>query len=327
MRIITLIACLWATTNTLDAKIVFCHFQEGNWRNWEIYTMGSDGNNQTRLTFNESNDFSPAWSPDGQQIAFDGGQDGNREVYVIDADGQNQRRLTYHPASDSSPSWSPDGSQIAFDSNRDVKKGKREVYVMDADGSNVKQVTDFGIASNPKWSPDGKWILFTGTRNNREQIYAIRSDGTKLWQVAKSRPHGMMFLGGWSPDGKQVLYTETINFDFMNASPVIATLDPKGRARVIRRKPIQIPRMTFDFASLSADGQSILFIGQKAGIWNIYRFGLINKKLVRLTQNLTEDVSAEDAYPQEWNPSLSVPKQQDLLVQTWGRIKAGATSK
>ena len=187
MRIITLIACLWAATNTLDAKIVFCHFQEGNWRNWEIYTMDSDGNNQTRLTFNESNDFSPTWSPDGQQIAFD--------------------------------------------SNRDVKKGKREVYVMDADGSNVKQVTDFGIASNPKWSPDGKWILFKGTRNNREQIYAIHPDGTKLWQVSKSRPHGMMFLGGWSPDGKQVLYTETINFDFLNASPVIATLDPKGRAR------------------------------------------------------------------------------------------------
>ena len=145
-------------------------------------------------------------------------------------------------------------------------------------------------------------------------------DGTELWQVSKLRPRGMMFLGGWSPDGKQVLYTETINFDFMNASPVIATLDPKGRARVIRRKPIQIPRMTFDFASLSADGQSILFIGQKAGIWNIYRFGLINKKLVRLTKNLTEDVSAEDAFPHEWNPRLPVTPHE-LTPTRWGRDK------
>ena len=283
--------------------------------------MDSDGNNQTRLTFNKSNDFSPAWSPDGQQIAFDSGQDGNREVYVMDADGKNQRRLTHHPASDSSPSWSPDGAQIVFDSNRDAKKGGRQVFVMDADGNNVKKVTDFEVASNPKWSPDGKWILFQGTKNKKQQIYAIRPDGSEVWRVSKRRPSASMFLGGWSPDGQRVLYTEMVNFDFMNASPVIATLDPKGRARVIRWKPIQIPRMMFDFASLSADGQSILFLGQKAGIWNLYRFGLINKKLVRLTQNQTKnDFSAEDAYPQEWNPRLSV-SPQGLTSTLWGKVK------
>ena len=269
MKMTLLVACLWLATNSLQAKIVFCHFQEGNDRSWEIYTMDSDGSNQTRLTFNESNDFSPAWSPNGQQIAFDSGRDGNREVYVMDADGKNQRRLTHHPASDSSPSWSPDGSQIAFDSNRDVKKGKREVYVMDADGSNVKQVTNFGAASNPKWSPDGKWILFQGARPNGQQIFAIRPDGTGVWWVSKPRTRASMFLGGWSPDGKRVLYTETVNFDFATALPVIAKLDPKGRARVIRWKPIQMPRMPFDFVNLSADGKSILFVGQQ-GVFGIF---------------------------------------------------------
>lgn len=100
MRIVILVACLWAVMSPLQSKIVFYSLRDGN---HEIYKMDSDGNNQTRLTFNEAADSAPAWSPNGQQITFHSYRDGNVEVYMMDADGKNQRRLTHHPGIDAYP--------------------------------------------------------------------------------------------------------------------------------------------------------------------------------------------------------------------------------
>ncbi len=68
---------------------------------------------------------SPAYSPDGQKIAFSSTRDGNLEVYSMNPDGTNPTRLTNNSASDTYPAFSPDSSQIAFDSNRD---GNDEIY-------------------------------------------------------------------------------------------------------------------------------------------------------------------------------------------------------
>lgn len=83
-------------------------------------------------------DGSPAFSPDGQQIAFMGRVHNRWEIWLMNADGSGRRQLTGHSsesqgaASNVSPTWSPDGKQIAFLSNRD---GPWRIYVMEADGS------------------------------------------------------------------------------------------------------------------------------------------------------------------------------------------------
>jgi len=64
---------------------------------------------QTRLTTTDPlvDDFEPAWSPDGNKIAFVSDRDGNREIYFMNAGGSGQTRLTNDPASDLGPAWSP----------------------------------------------------------------------------------------------------------------------------------------------------------------------------------------------------------------------------
>ena len=115
----------------------------------EIYVMNADGTNQTRLTFNEGDSFSPEWSPDGQEIAFlsHHTQNNSIEIYVMDADGTNQVRLTRAnlPEDDNSDiAWSPNGQHIAFASNRsdDPHNMFWQIYVMNADGTNQMQLTD-----------------------------------------------------------------------------------------------------------------------------------------------------------------------------------------
>lgn len=66
-------------------KIVLRSVRDGN---GEIYKMDAAGRNQNRLTFNDSPDSSPVWSPNGQQIASMGERDKNWDVYVMDTDGE-----------------------------------------------------------------------------------------------------------------------------------------------------------------------------------------------------------------------------------------------
>ena len=220
MRMTILVACLWLATSPLWGKIVFYSFRDGN---TEIYTMDSDGGNQTRLTFNDVPDAAPAWSPNGQQIVSYSDRDGNAEVYVMDADGQNQRNLTRHPASDTFPDWSPDGSQIAFGSRRDGNG--RNIFVMDTDGGNVRQVTRMDFASRPKWSPDGKRILFEAVTDSGREVYMVDADGRNRWKISSPNIEAGMFARGWSPDGKRILYTEAIGSTINDATFIIATLN------------------------------------------------------------------------------------------------------
>jgi TolB protein len=75
--------------------------------NTEIYVMPADGGGATRLTDSPSIDASPAWSPDGERIAFQSRRDGNLEIYVMNADGSGLVRLTNSAADERRPCWVP----------------------------------------------------------------------------------------------------------------------------------------------------------------------------------------------------------------------------
>ncbi len=105
-------------------KIAFSSTRDGN---WEIYVMDveiSPENAQAGdiqpLTNDEGDDLSPAWSPDGTQIAFSSDRDGDWEIYVMNANGSNIRQLTDNDIIDSKPTWSPDGRKIGFDSGEGI---------------------------------------------------------------------------------------------------------------------------------------------------------------------------------------------------------------
>ena len=318
MRLSVLVVSLWLVTSPLWGKIVFTSLRDGN---SEIYTMDSDGSNQTRLTFHEANDGTSAWSPNGQQIVFRSERDGNAEIYVMDADGSNQRRLTHHPGIDGQPDWSPDGSQIAFASNRgsNARVARIDIFVMDTHGRNVRQLTRMGFASRPKWSPNGKRILVEAVMDNGRQVYMVDADGRNHWQVSFPTLRAGMFARGWSPDGKRILYTEAIGHSVNDATLIIATLHPTRR-EVINFDRVPLPKI-ISGGAWGADGESILFTTRPVDSpknldWNIYRFHLIDKKLIQLTHHVWKD-----SIGQEWNPRLSVP-QQRLLPVFWGEIKS-----
>jgi Tol biopolymer transport system component len=181
-----------------------------------IVVVNADGSGLTRLVDGGRGweYMSPAWSPDGSQIAFGSSRDGGWDIYVMRADGSWVTRLTPELARDDEPAWSPDGTRIAFTSDRD---GDFEIHIMNSDGSGVMKLTDHPAQDgNPAWSPDGSRIAFTSDRDGNNELYVMNADGTgttRLTDVSDEAIHPE-----WSPDGRKILFTRTVAGQYvMNA--------------------------------------------------------------------------------------------------------------
>ena len=89
--------------------------------NFEIFKIDENGGELMRLTNRRRYDITPAWKPNGKEIAFVSQSDGNSEIYWVNYDGSVVNRLTRNAAEDLWPRWSADGRRLIFSSNRNGK--------------------------------------------------------------------------------------------------------------------------------------------------------------------------------------------------------------
>ncbi len=147
----------------------------------------------------EWSDTHPAWSPDGERLAFSSNRDGDYEIYVLHLETGDLRQITDDDGSDSHPAWSPDGRRIAFSSNR---AGQSDIFLIDTDGGAPVQLTNspFG-AYDPNWSPDGRRIAYVAASEaapyGNLDIYVINADGTDIRRLT-TNPLGDVDPA-WSP--------------------------------------------------------------------------------------------------------------------------------
>lgn len=120
-------------------------------RHTHLYVWDVETKELTQITEGPFDESSPAWSPDGNQIAFvsnrtdDPDSNSNTDIWVVDAAaGATPRQLTTNAGSDSSPVWSPDGTQIAFVRNLEpeiIWYDVNEIAVVSASGGEPRSLT------------------------------------------------------------------------------------------------------------------------------------------------------------------------------------------
>ncbi|MDD5089609.1 MAG: SUMF1/EgtB/PvdO family nonheme iron enzyme, partial [Candidatus Wallbacteria bacterium] len=235
-------------------KMVFHTDRNGS---HEIYTMYSDGSNQTRLTTHVANDIDPSYSPDGSKILFVSERDGHGQVYVMNADGSGQTNLSNNAQADYKAKWLPDGQRIIFHSYRD---GNAEVYIMNADGSGQTNLSNNAAEdTTPAVSPDGSKIAFKSDRDGNSEIYIMNIDGSNPVNITNNA--ALDSTPGFSPDGNRVTFYSVRDG---NEEIYMMNADGSGQTRLTTsgtndRSPV-----------FSPDGSMIAFQTDRDGNYEAY---------------------------------------------------------
>jgi len=168
------------------------------------------------VTSFHGNETQPAFSPDGNQIAFvwDGEQGDNEDIFVKLVDVGAPLRLTTDPAPDLNPVWSPDGRFIAF-----IREGEsNRVYLIPALGGAERRLASgfpasisfqFPVGNRLSWSPDGKFIA-VAHKNSSEEPFSIFALAVETGELQKLTSPPAGYAGdqraAFSPDGQQLAF-------------------------------------------------------------------------------------------------------------------------
>lgn len=177
---------------------------------YSLWVADADGENAQAALASPEPIISPAWAPNGTQLAYVSFESRKPVVYVHDVASGKRRLIANFRGSNSAPAWSPDGRQLAVTLTRD---GSSQLYIIDANGGEPRRLMQSsGIDTEPVFSSDGRTIYFVSDRGGAPQIYKVSTGGGQAERVTF---HGNYNVSpSISPDGHWLAYISRVGGGF-----------------------------------------------------------------------------------------------------------------
>ena len=195
-----------------------------------LYTIRPDGSDKRNL---HSEVLAPPfwrhldWSPDGQQIAFLGSNEGRPKLYRVGRDGSNLHEVVELGIDDpwgrlpfGNVSWSPGGDEMLFSLGN-------AIYVVDSDGTNLRAI---GAGQYGSWSPNGSRIAGVWPASSHVILLTMQPDGSNVRTLATRETDGSILPVLANPNDRP---TESES-DASPCSTGVAILDPEANLGLVR---------------------------------------------------------------------------------------------
>jgi len=222
----------------------------------EIFTCDFDGYDPRQITRLGSIAMSPAWSTDGQWLAYTAISGEKWPLYIKHLT-ESRGAVVDKQGINANPAWVPGKFELAATLSF---SGDYEIYLLTGDGKIIKKLTNtYGIDVSPSWSPDGKKFAFVSDRAGTQQIYI---KDTETGQVRRLTYDGKQNVSPcWSPKGNKIAYA-ALDEGLFNIH--VIAVDGSG--------DVQLTYGAGDneSPSWSPDGSLIAFSSTREGVSRIY---------------------------------------------------------
>lgn len=216
-----------------------------------------DGHEAETLLISSEPLMSPAWSPDGNRLAYVSFENKRSEVYVVNIETGERQRISSFPGINGAPKWSPNGKKLALVLS---KSGEPKIYLYDFSSKKLTQLTHgMSIDTEPSFSPDGKRILFTSNRGGSPQLYELRLADLKVKRLTFEGDYNSS--GAYSPVKDKVFLLHRSGHDFSVAVQSLKTgeLTPLTFSK-FDESPTVSPNGNFVLYSTQSKGRGVLRI-------------------------------------------------------------------
>jgi Tol biopolymer transport system component len=165
-----------------------------------------DGSEREQLTFPPAPASLPAWSPDGNQIAYVSSQAGKPwKIYLISAQGGTPEELLPENIGEEDATWSPGGSQLAFGRvSVALDSATNGIQLLDMKTRQVSTIPGSVGLFSPRWSPDGRYLAAVTVEGSKKlMLYDFRTQSWSEWMTETDRSVG---YPAWSADSSSIYY-------------------------------------------------------------------------------------------------------------------------
>lgn len=245
---------LTGTPGVFRTRIAYVTSQgAGDEQVYSLMVADADGHNPLPVVRSRQPLLSPAWSPDGTELAYVSFEAGNSAIWLQEIATGARREVASFKGINGAPAFAPDGRRLALTLSR---SGNPEIYVMELATGELTQLTrHWSIDTEPSWTPDGRSIIFTSDRGGKPQLYEMRANGTGEPRRITSRGE-YNARASQSPDGGRIAMVhaeESRSNDFR-----IAILDREAdRVQIVSGGPLD------ESPSFAPNGAMLLYASRR----------------------------------------------------------------